>query len=190
MLSVKIERSRPLRLLCGLGALLGILSSFNAPASAGGSISMGAAAQVHGNCFIFSVNQPATIPYDPIVANLSTDATSQDGSLNVKCTRNAAAYIDLDHGLHATPAGSYFAPNMIGALGTPDSLKYFIYADQAHTQLWGTTTSADGGTTAGTVGNITGTGAVVQYTLYIVVPKNQNVQADSYSDSMVATVTY
>lgn len=171
---------------------LAVLASATASYAAGSkTTTIVTNATVATNCII-STNSPNTITYDPIVTNLSMDAQDNSGSLALNCTRNASISIDLDHGQHAIVSGSYFQPELYGAATPHDTLKYTINHG-SYTGLWGTTTSVDG-TTKGTVltdtGKGPGNGNKLTETLYIDIPMNQNVQADSYADSVIATVTY
>lgn len=150
--------------------------------------SMSPGARIRGHCFTATVTQPPTIAYDPIVANLTAPATGT-AQLYVTCTYQTIGTIDLDHGQHASPAGSYFAPNMAGST-TAALLSYFVYSAPGQTALWGTTTSNNGGTLAGTTVSITGTGSAVAYPVYIAIPPGQNVPADAYADTITATVSF
>lgn len=183
---VLLEKASLTALLIGL-----LMTGWVSPAQAGsGSNSMSPGVKLSGKCFTATFNSFVTIPYDPIVANLSSPATGT-AILNLTCTLNTHATIDLNHGLNATPVGSYYAPNMIGAVASPDLLRYYVYSDSGYTALWGTTTSSNGGSTAGTsVAYVALSGNTTPLTLYISIPANQNVQADTYSDTVTATVAY
>ncbi len=148
-------------------------------------------ASVATNCTI-STTSPSTIAYDPIVTNLAADAQNNSGNLLLNCTRNASISIDLNKGLHSIASGTYFQPELYGATVPHDVLKYTINKGN-YTTLWGTTISVDGttpGTALADTGKGPGGGNVLTETLFIDIPQNQNVQADSYTDTVTATVTY
>ena len=63
-----------------------------------------------------------------------------------------------------------------------DYLSYSLYQEVGHTNVWGNTVDTD---VAGT-----GTGAAQNNTVYGVVAQDQQSQAGSYSDTVVATVTF
>lgn len=179
-------------LIAGLAAtwLLSSLATSSAFAqSTGGTLSP--QAKIRGHCSSATVTQPPQIEYDPISANLSAAATGV-GHLLVTCTYNSIGTIDMDHGLNGASAGSsaYFVPQMVGTGTTPPLLQYFIYSSPGASGLWGTTTSDNGGTTAGSTVAFTGTGAQVDFPFYISIPPDQNVPADTYTDTVTATVSF
>ena len=168
---------------------------FALPASAGsqtGSITV--KSSVANNC-TSSVTQPGTITYDPISANLSTAATDSSGSLVLNCTKGDSVSVDMDKGSNSAAAGSYFQPQMAGqTTGNTDKLQYNMYTTSGYTTVWGSNNSADGGTTHGSAQTTTGLGPgtahKITLTLYIQIPATQNVSADTYQDTMTATITY
>jgi spore coat protein U-like protein len=66
--------------------------------------------------------------------------------------------------------------------GNTRYLSYFLYQDSGHSTVWGNT--------AGTGKDDTGDGTAKALTVYGVIPKNQNLPASSYTDTVVATVTF
>ncbi|RNF84913.1 Csu type fimbrial protein [Montanilutibacter psychrotolerans] len=101
------------------------------------------------------------------------------GQLNVNCTPGTDYTISLDEGLNAG-GGGVAARAMIN--GGTDLVPYQLYTDSGRTDIWGETIGTD--TVAGT-----GTGAVQAYQVYGRVP-SAGFPADSYSDTVTATVTY
>jgi spore coat protein U-like protein len=67
--------------------------------------------------------------------------------------------------------------------GGADNLAYFLYQEVGHTNVWGDTAG-----TAPAAG--TGDGTLQAVTVYGVVTQAQNVAAGSYTDTVVATVTF
>ena len=185
--TIALKKAALAALLAGL-----VVAGWASPGRAGtGSNSISPGAKLSGKCTLATFSGLVTIPYDPIVANLSSPATGTR-VLNLTCTLNTHATIDLDHGQNATAVGSYWAPNMIGTVASPDLLRYYIYSDSGYTALWGTTSSSDanGATHGSSVAYVATSGLSTPLTLYISIPANQNVQADTYTDTVTATVTY
>jgi spore coat protein U-like protein len=63
-----------------------------------------------------------------------------------------------------------------------DVLKYDLYSDSGRTTVWGNT--------AGTGKTHTGTGSSTDLTVYGTLPHGQNKSVGSYSDTVLATVTF
>jgi spore coat protein U-like protein len=61
-----------------------------------------------------------------------------------------------------------------------DFLDYQLYTDSEHTTVWDNTTGQ----------SVTGTGASSPTPVYGVITKGQNVPAGSYTDTVVATITF
>ena len=115
--------------------------------------------------------------YDPVSANRSTDLAGT-GAVNVACTKGASATIDLGN-------GSNFASGTRKMSNGTDTLSYALYKNTLRTQVWGT--GLAGGTTAAyTAADYN----VTAITVYGTVPQAQNVSVGSYSDTVVATITY
>ena len=121
--------------------------------------------------------------YDPIVANATTDKTGT-GIVTVTCTSGASSTVTLGQGSSPKTGSTNEVPlrRMTDGAGTPDYLSYLLYQDAPHATVWGNTVS--------TGKAHTGTGAAAPLTVYGVVTVGQNVPAGSYSDTVVATVTF
>lgn len=172
------------------GAALGCFALLFMSAPSGAqtaSTSVQGSANVITNC-TENITQSAPVSYDPLFANATAAATGT-AQISLACTKSAPASVDMGAGNNGTTAGSYYAPHLIGT-NTGDKLAYFIYKDSAHTQLWGTPVTANGGLTDGGTVTTTGTGYTVVYNVYIVIPGGQDVSADSYSDTPAATVSF
>ncbi len=153
------------------------LTALSVPAFAGSATApLNVSASVAAVCTI-TTSPVAFGPYDPVVANAATDLAAT-GSVNVACTKGAAATIDLGNG------SSYLAPSRRMSSGT-DFLKYSLYKDAARTQLWGT--GLTGGTTAAYTSASRLSTAV---TVYGTVPQAQDVTVGAYSDVVLATINY
>jgi spore coat protein U-like protein len=146
------------------------------PASAATSTAnLAVSAAVANNCTI-STTALAFGAYDPIVTNASA-ALNGTGGVVIACTKNAATTIGL--GLGANPTGS--TRRMI--LGA-DYLTYELYQEVGRTTIWGTTGA----------GLLTPAAAPSKaprtFTVYGVVAGGQDVPAGTFTDSVVATVTF
>lgn len=138
-------------------------------------------ASVTANCTIDASGGLAFGAYDPVVTNASTDLTGS-GTINTTCTNGAAATITLGQGANADAGSTDAAPVRRMLSGTSDYLSYQLYTDSGYATVWGNT--------AGTGAAVTGTGAAVSTTVYGSVAAGQNVASGSYSDTVVATVTF
>lgn len=136
-------------------------------------------ATISANCTISTtaVNFGA---YDPIVTHKSTALTGT-GSVTTTCTNGASAYITLGQGSNAATGSTDAAPERQMASGT-DRLAYQLYSESTRTTVWGNTS------TTGLAD--TGTGAESTKTVYGSVAAGQNMPAATYTDTVVATVTF
>ena len=136
-------------------------------------------ASVSSNCTI-STAATAFGAYDPIVTN-ATAPLSGSGTVTVTCTHSAATAITLGQG--ANPAtGSTDATPQRRMLAGSSYLSYSLYSDAGATTVWGNTPQSGLGHT--------GTGTATNLTVHGRVPAGQNVPAGSYTDTVVATITF
>ncbi len=137
-------------------------------------------ADVTANCTITTA-PVAFGNYDPVSAN-ATNPLDANGTITVTCTTGSAATITLGQGSNAATGSSDAAPlRQMKDTGT-DVLAYSLYQDSGLTTVWGNTSVtgvAD-----------TGNGTAQNVTVYGSVAAGQNVPAGSYSDTVVATVTF
>ena len=170
-------------------------SSFTALALAG-AVALGAAsggahagtatsnldvsATVSANCTI-STAPVAFGGYDPVSANAST-ALDASGSVTVTCTQGSAATVTLGQGANADTGSSDAAPARRLNDGGTNFLAYDLYSDEGRSVVWGNDATTD-------VAH-TGTGTAVALDVYGSIDAAQNVPAGSYTDTVVATVTF
>ncbi|HET9393309.1 MAG TPA: spore coat U domain-containing protein [Candidatus Rubrimentiphilum sp.] len=118
--------------------------------------------------------------YDPVVTNNSAnlDATT---TITVTCTKGATG-ITLGFGNSANAPTGCAAPQrcLVGAVHS-NYLNYQLYSDSGHSSVWTTAISES------VTGGITTPTSV---TIYGRVPPTQDVNVDTYSDTVVATVNY
>jgi spore coat protein U-like protein len=141
------------------------------------SANLDVSASVAANCTI-STAPVAFGAYDPVSTNAATDLVGT-GALTVACTKGVPATIDLGQG------ANYLAPSRRMTAGAGAFLNFALYKDAARTQVWGSTMA--GGTTYAYNSASKNSVAV---TVYGTVPQAQDVPVGSYTDTVVATISY
>ena len=157
---------------------LGVTSGVNASTTAQANLAVNAS--VTANCTI-TTTAVAFGAYDPVSANAST-ALNGTGALNVTCTSGASATLTLGQGANADTGSTDTVPARRMNDGGTNFLSYTLYSEPTRTTVWGNT--------APTGLAITGSGTQVAETVYGTVAAGQNVPAGTYSDTVVATVTF
>jgi spore coat protein U-like protein len=137
--------------------------------------SFGVTANVNANCTI-SAATLAFGSYDPVVTNASTPL-DQTSTLTVACTKGTSAAVSLDVGTHAS--GS--TRRMQHSVTATEFLTYEMYTSAARTTVWDSTN---------TVAYSASSKAPSSLTVYGRVAAGQDVATGSYSDSVVATITF
>ncbi len=141
---------------------------------------LGVSAQVNASCSITSA-APLSLTYDPVVANLTADATTT-AALTVSCTNGSTSTITLGQGANFASGSTDALPARRALNGTTHFLAYTLYQDAGSATIWGNT--------AGTGEAHTGTGTPDSVVVYATMAAAQNVPAGAYADSIVATVTF
>jgi spore coat protein U-like protein len=108
---------------------------------------------------------------------LTTNIDAQ-GTLSIQCTSNLPYAVSLNGG----NSGATNPTQRKMKSGTP-TITYGLYQDSARTQAWGSTTGVD--TVSGT-----GTGLTQNLNVYGRVPPQTTPKPNTYSDTIIATVTY
>jgi spore coat protein U-like protein len=170
------------RILSPLGAATMLTMAFASAAAHAGSASqnLSVTASVADNC-VLSTSAVAFGAYDPVSANASTDLDGT-GSVSVTCTSGASATIKLGQGNNADTGSTDSAPARRLADAGTNYLSYQLYSDSGRTTVWGND--------AGTGVSHTGTGTAATLTVFGAITKAQNVPTGSYSDMVVATVSF
>jgi spore coat protein U-like protein len=137
-------------------------------------------ASVTANCTI-STAAVAFGAYDPVVTN-ATAALNGTGTVSVTCTNGATTAITLGQGTFAGTGSTDALPVRRLNDGGADYLSYTLYSDTGRTTIWGNT--------SGTSVAHTGTGLLTAITVYGAVAAGQNVPPGSYTDTVVATITF
>jgi spore coat protein U-like protein len=135
-------------------------------------------ASITSNCTI-STTALEFGAYDYIEANNSS-ALNGTGGVSTTCTTGAAVTITLGKGANDT-TGTDAVPVRNMKSGE-NLLAYFLYSDSDRTTVWGNT---EGSGVADT-----GTGAASAKTIYGKVTGGQNKPVGTYTDTVVATVTF
>jgi spore coat protein U-like protein len=137
-------------------------------------------ASVAANCSI-STAAVAFGAYDPVGANASAnlDAT---GTVTVTCTSGASTGITLGQGANADTGSTDDVPLRRLTDGSSNFLDYGLFTDASRSTVWGNTAATD-------VAH-TGTGSSTNLTVYGRIPSGQSVPTGSYTDTVVATVTF
>ncbi len=130
---------------------------------------------VAANCTISS-NPLSFGPYDPVVANATTNL-DVNTTLSVACTKGSTSAVSLDLGTHSAAA----VRKMQNTVTATELLNYELYTAAARLVVWNTTNTV----------SYTSTGkAASTLTVYGRVPSGQDVAVGSYTDSVVATITF
>jgi spore coat protein U-like protein len=162
------------------GALLLSIGAATSTDAATAQQNLSVTASVTANCTITTA-PVAFGAYDPVATNAST-ALDGSGTVNVTCTSGANTTVTLGQGVNADSGSSDAAPARRLSDGGTNFLTYSLFQDTGRSTIWGNT--------SGTGVANTGTGTQVALTVYGAVAAGQNVPAGSYSDTVVATVTF
>jgi spore coat protein U-like protein len=113
----------------------------------------------------------------------SGTVTSVTGTVSTNCTMNAVAVITLGQGFYSATGSSNEVPlRRLQNGASANYLNYNLYQNSGKTTIWGNSTST--GVT------VTGTGTEESTSVYGEIPAGQSVPAGSYTDNVIATVTY
>lgn len=122
-----------------------------------------------------------TINANPLTfGNYTGTEIDLNTTLSVNCTKGGAYSIGLSKGNGANATTS--TRSMTGAVNKA-SLNYSLYSDAGRTQNWDDISGNN-------VPTNNGTGSSVSVTVYGQIPANQALTADTYSDSVTATISY
>ncbi|BDG07546.1 Csu type fimbrial protein [Anaeromyxobacter paludicola] len=157
-----------------LAALAALVSAGNARAAGTATANVAVNATVITSCSITG-GSVAFGNYDPLAAG----NVDKQGTISVNCNKGTAFSVTLDQGAN----GSGAVRNMKGATtGNTDLLPYELYTDNARGTVWNATNKM-----TGTAAN---KNTAVPFTVYGRIAAGQDVQADTYGDTVVATVTF
>jgi spore coat protein U-like protein len=161
-----------------LASAILIAAASATPAMAGTATeNLDISANVPESCVI--TTEPIALgDYDPIVTH-ATEPLTTTGTLTVQCTMGTSATILLGQGANATTGSTDSSPyrNLKDASGA--KLSYIISKGG---DVWGNTTS--------TGLSITGMGEPNGIPVYLRIPPGQTALVGTYSDTVVATVSY
>ncbi len=138
-------------------------------------------ASIQATCNI-STSPVAFGVYDPLTANASSGSDLPGtGTVTVSCTNGTNGTITLGQGSHAAGGSTDTVPLRRMQSGS-NQMSYFLYSDSSRSVVWGNT--------AGTGVAHSGTGSSTDITVYGLVTKGQSLPAGSYSDTVVATISF
>jgi spore coat protein U-like protein len=139
-------------------------------------------ADVIAGCTI-STNPMSFGNYDPISSHLFTDLEAS-GTVTTTCSNGLSASITLGQGGNADPGSDNDNPlrRLSNNASTPAFLDYRLYQNPGRSVVWGNSTNSDA--------EIQGTGSAQDITIYGTIPGGQPASSGSYSDTVVATVTF
>ncbi|MEO6922117.1 MAG: spore coat protein U domain-containing protein [Collimonas sp.] len=137
---------------------------------------------IANNCSITTLGFTTT--YDPIVTNASTPQTAT-ASVTTTCTIGASPVITLAQGANPGTGSTAAVPlrRLSSGGATPTFLNYGLFSDSGHTVTWG-------GTPASAPTAVVATGLATPITIYASIPAAQSQPAATYTDTVVATVTF
>lgn len=132
-----------------------------------------------------SVPSVCTISTSPLAFgnynSVTGEAVNGTGTVSVTCTNGSAATVTLGQGANFD-TGSTDAIPLRRMTDGSHFLSYQLYSDSGRTTVWGNT--------APTGEAHTGTGTLTALTVYGRINASQNAFAGSYTDSVVATITF
>jgi spore coat protein U-like protein len=168
--------SRVVRVVAGAAAMMA--ATTGAAMANTSTTNLSVSAQVSSTCTIAAGALTFT-SYDPVAA------TQVDGSaaLTVSCTKGATATVTLGQGSHAGGGSTDAVPVRRMADSGSNFLAYALFSDTGRSTTWGNT--------AGTGVSYTSTSSAGSpITVYGRIAASQDVPSGSYSDTVVATVTF
>lgn len=174
-------KAKKLSLVLSSSLALSLLTTFASDATAGtDTANLDVSASVSANCTI-TTSALAFGSYDPVSAHASSPLDGT-GAVNVTCTSGSSGAITLGQGANSDTGSTDDAPLRRMTDGSTSFLSYSLFQDASRTEIWGNT--------SGTGVTHVGTGTENAITIYGRVSAGQNVPAGSYSDTVVATVTF
>lgn len=114
---------------------------------------------------------------------LAGTAVDQSANLDVACTTGTAATVTLGQGANADTGSSAAVPLRRMSDGATGFLSYTLYSDSGYTTVFGDTAPTGAAYTAAT----NGTSQVVVYGR---ITASQDVPVGSYTDTVLATITF
>lgn len=116
-----------------------------------------------------------------VITPASTGVNKSTSNINVLCTKDTSYTLAL-----STGNGTYAQRHMVGTNGNTNKLNYNIYVDSSYpfSDIWG-----DGTNNTANVWEIS-SGTTFNHVVYGVLPLNQYLQPDNYSDNLTVSLTY
>lgn len=151
-------------------------------AASSAGVGLSVTASVTAKCLVSSTTVVAFGAYDPVVTNASGGSDLDGtGSVGVKCTPGNGTSISLDSGANA----SGNQRRMQGPTGSSSAfLNYNLFSDSARTTAWGNGSNGASSFAITAASNA----AERTFTVYGRVPKGQDVNVGSFTDTVQVTV--
>lgn len=162
------------RLMAGAAAVAAVASMVewnSAPLAATVTANVAVGANVAANCEV-NAGSVAFGTYDPLGAH-DAGNLDVDGSFTLRCTRGTPAVISLGDGLHYSSGRRMHSGS--------DYLAYDLFTTAGRSTVWNASNTV--------AYNSTGKALVTQ-TIFGRVPGGQDAAVGSYTDTVVATVTF
>jgi spore coat protein U-like protein len=160
---------------------LGMVGNINQVIAGSDTANLTVTANVNARCTVNNTAPVAFGTYDPVVTN-ETAPKDATGSFDIKCTKGSSGILKLGSGLYSANASG--TTRALKAAGSANYLSYDLYTTAARSTVWNDTTNT---VLYGPAANSSAFTEMV----YGRIPGAQvNAVADSYSDTVVITVTY
>lgn len=168
-----------LKWLTGVVVVMGVALVGVAEADAGTATSnLGVSATVSSTCSI-TAGSLAFGAYDP-VAGTQIDGTA---TISVSCTRGATATVTLGQGANANAGSTDTVPLRRMKDSGTNRLSYSLFSESTRTTTWGNTAPTGLGYTASS-------SSATALTVFGRITSAQDVPAGSYTDTVLATITF
>lgn len=138
---------------------------------------MSVTTSIAANCTI-SASTLAFGSYDPVVANASTNLDNT-ATITTTCTTGSSPTIALGEGANADTGSTAAAP-LRKLISGANVISYSLFSESTRSTVWGSTG----------VATPTASGTAQTNTVYGRIASGQNKPIGSYSDTVVATVTF
>ena len=174
-----LKSKKSARMLTVAGAVALTLGVTSGTQAATDTSDVAVTATVVANCSISTTSAVAFGDYDPF-GTQAASPIDQTGVLAVTCTNGANATVTLSEGDNAPGTSSAADPDRRMTDDGTNFLNYSLFSNAGRTVEWDDATGVA----------YTGTGTAGSLTVYARLPAGQNVPVGSYTDLVVATITF
>jgi hypothetical protein len=160
--------------IAGVFGIVGLLASAGAQAA-----TANASFQVTATVIASCSASATALAFGNITPDEAGTEVNKTSDIKVVCSNGHPYTVKLNYGANAGTIDGRFMKNGTNA----DTLKYQVYTDLAHANVWNNTTGVN--VVAGT-----GTGQEITHTVYGQLKSNQFVSAGNYADTIQVAVEY